>query len=56
MKEDSLVPTKWPLAKIIEVHRRKDGLVRVATVKTATGMYKRPVGKIALLLPHAAEQ
>ena len=31
-------------------------LVRVATVKTATGMYKRPISKIALLLPHAAEQ
>ena len=56
LKEDSLVPTKWPLAKIIEVHPGKDGLVRIATVKTATGMYKRPVSKISLLLPHAAEQ
>ncbi len=29
----------------------KEGLVRVATVKTSTGTYKRPVTKIALLLP-----
>ena len=56
LKEDSLVPTKWPLAKIIEVHTGKDGLVHVVTVKTATAMYKRPISNIALLLPHAAEQ
>ena len=38
LKEDSLVPMKWPLAKIIEVYPEKDGLVRVTTMKTATGM------------------
>ena len=43
--------TKWPLAKVIEVHPGTDGLVRVATVKTASGIYKRPTAKLALLLP-----
>ena len=51
LHEDNLVPTKWPLAKVIKVHTGKDGLVRVATVKTTTGTYKRPTTKIALLLP-----
>ena len=51
LQEDNLVPTKWPLAKVIQVHTGKDNLVRVATVKTAIGTYKRPVTKIALLLP-----
>ena len=46
-----MVPTKWPLAKVIQTHTGKDGLVRVVTIKTATGTYKRPVIKIALLLP-----
>lgn len=52
LKEDSIVPSKWPLAKVIRVYPGKDGLVRVATVKTEKGTYKRPVSKIALLLPH----
>ena len=50
LQEDNLVTTKWPLAKVIQVHPGKDGLVRVATVKTSTGVYKRPVAKLALLL------
>ena len=51
LQEDGLVPAKWPLAKVIQVHKGRDGLVRVVTVKTQTGVYKRPVHKVALLLP-----
>ena len=46
-----MVPTKWPLNKVIQTHTGKDGLVRVVIIKTATGTYKRPVTKITLLLP-----
>ena len=52
LQEDSLVPGKWPLARVTQVHKGKDGLVRVVTIKTHTGIYKRPVHKIALLLPN----
>ena len=52
LQEDTIVPAKWPLAKVTEVHTGKDGLVRVVTVKTQNGTYKRPVHKIALLLPN----
>lgn len=51
LQEDNMVPTKWPLAKVTQVHTGKDGLVRVVTIKTAAGTYKRPVVKVALLLP-----
>jgi cell shape-determining protein MreC len=51
--EDGLVPTKWPLARITAVHPGDDGLVRVVTLKTHKGSYKRPAKKIALLLPHS---
>ena len=39
LKEDNLIPTKWPIARVVEVHPGTDGLVRVVTVKMATGFY-----------------
>lgn len=42
-------PSKWPLARIIEVHPGDDGLVRVITVRTATSRLKRPITKLVLL-------
>jgi hypothetical protein len=49
--EDKMIPTQWPMAKIIDVHPGKDGVVRVVDIKTSTGTYRRPVHKIAKLLP-----
>ena len=51
LQEDNLVPARWPLGRVMKVHPGNDGLVRVVTIKTSTGTYKRPVTKIALLLP-----
>ena len=51
LQEDNLIPSKWPLARVIKVHAGKDDFVRVVTVKTNSGTYKRPISKIALLLP-----
>ena len=48
---DNVAPTRWPLARVLQVHPQKDGLVRVATVKVCKGVYKRPTCKLALLLP-----
>ena len=42
-------PTKWPLARIEEVHPGKDGKVRVVTIKTTKGIYKLPIAKIVPL-------
>ena len=50
LQEDNFIPTKWPLARVTHVHPGIDGIVRVATVKTSTGVYKRPITKLALLL------
>ena len=50
LQEDGLVPTKWPLARVVKVYQGKDGLVRVVSVKTQSGIYRRPVNKIAPLL------
>ena len=50
LQEESIVPTKWPLARVVNIHPGRDGLVRVATIKTKTGVYTRPVTKLALLM------
>ena len=34
LKEDDIVPTQWPLARVDEVFPGKDGLVRVAMVRS----------------------
>lgn len=50
LKEDNLVLTKWPLARVSQVHCGQDGLVQVATMTTAKRTYKRPVIKLTPLL------
>ncbi|XP_058827050.1 uncharacterized protein LOC131687034 [Topomyia yanbarensis] len=42
-------PMRWKLGRIDELHPGQDGVVRVVTVKTATGRLTRPVEKLCLL-------
>ena len=42
----------WPLARIVSAHPGKDGIVRVVTIRTRTGTYIRPVGRLCLLEAH----
>ena len=53
--EDGVVPTKWPLARVTKTYPGSDGVVRVADVKTSKGSYRRPVHKLAALLPAELE-
>lgn len=39
----------WPLGIIIKLHPSKDGLIRVVTVRTATGTFVRPVVRLCPL-------
>ncbi|CAK9834538.1 hypothetical protein ANTRET_LOCUS11054 [Anthophora retusa] len=43
LKEDNLPPMQWKLGRIIEVHPGEDDIIRVVTVKTVNGCYKRSV-------------
>ena len=49
LKEDKTFTCHWPLAKVLQTYPGKDGLVRVAQVKTSTSVFKRPITKLALL-------
>lgn len=40
---------RWHLARIIKIHPGKDGIVRVVTLRSKNGIFKRPVTKIANL-------
>ncbi len=56
LKDETLFPTKWPLARVIDVHPGRDNLVRVVTIKTEKGIYRRPVTKIVVLVPADQDQ
>jgi len=47
--EDGIPPLNWLLARVTELHPGKDGIARVATVKTAGSHFRRPVVKLAKL-------
>ena len=50
LRELNTAPLHWPTAIITEVHPGPDRRVRVVTVKTARGTFKRPITKICPLL------
>ena len=49
LREDKTAPLHWPTAVIIDIHPGKDGIVRVVTIRTPKGLFKRPIIKICPL-------
>ncbi|XP_076394339.1 uncharacterized protein LOC143265527 [Megachile rotundata] len=49
IREDNIPPMHWRLGRIIAVHAGQDNVVRVVTVKTQDGEFKRCVKKLAPL-------
>ncbi|XP_043471057.1 uncharacterized protein LOC122504184 [Leptopilina heterotoma] len=49
LKEDNVPPLRWPLGRITEIFPGEDGLIRVITVKTHAGTYKRSTRGVARL-------
>ncbi|XP_046592768.1 uncharacterized protein LOC107217180 [Neodiprion lecontei] len=49
LKEENLPPLQWLLGRVVEVHAGADNIVRVATVRTSTGLFKRAVKKLCPL-------
>ncbi|XP_031639210.1 uncharacterized protein LOC116351270 [Contarinia nasturtii] len=50
LKDENTPPVKWKMGRIQEVLYGQDGLVRNVVVRTATGVYKRPIVKIGVLI------
>lgn len=49
IKTENSPPLQWPLGIIENIHTASDGVVRVVTVRTKTGLYVRPVVKLCVL-------
>ena len=48
-------PSCWPLGRVVDVFPGRDGLIRVATVKTASTILTRPIVMIRLPINSKAE-
>ena len=44
--DDNAPPLQWPIGRVIYVYSGPDKFVRVVKIKTATGIYNRPVHKL----------
>ena len=55
IQEDNTPIMKWVLGRIFKTHVGADGCVRVAEVKTSTGIYKRAITRLAPLFPETTE-
>ncbi|XP_039315197.1 uncharacterized protein LOC120359860 [Solenopsis invicta] len=49
LQEDNLPLLCWSLGRIEQIHPGDDGVVRVATVRTPKGVYKRPITRLCVL-------
>lgn len=49
IREDNLPPCHWRLGRVLEVHPGSDGVIRVVTVKTISGIVKRCATKMCVL-------
>ncbi|KAG7189397.1 hypothetical protein KM043_018524 [Ampulex compressa] len=49
LMEDNIGCARWPLGIITEIFPGDDGVARVATVKTASGVYKRNITRLCPL-------
>ncbi|XP_034934693.1 uncharacterized protein [Chelonus insularis] len=58
LTDERFPPTKWPLARVIEVFPGSDGLIRTVKLRTATAELVRPLTKLVILpyTPPAEDQ
>lgn len=49
LRNETMPPTKWPLARVERLLPGPDGQVRVVELRTATSSYTCPVSKLVLL-------
>ena len=56
MADKNIPRSNWLLARITEIYRSKDNVVRVVKLKTKFGTYTRPAANLCLLEESLAEK
>src|SRR5277367_6253257 len=56
LKSENLPPLNRPLGRITEIHPGRDQRVRAVTLRTASGIYQRPITKLVRLPYPCAEE
>ncbi|KAL7726122.1 hypothetical protein ACLKA6_002592 [Drosophila palustris] len=51
IKEGNIPVMSWPMGRIVKTYHGQDNHVRVVDVKTASGIFKRPITRLAPLFP-----
>ncbi|XP_065082920.1 uncharacterized protein LOC135705238 [Ochlerotatus camptorhynchus] len=49
VKEDNIPTMKWKLGRVVKVHAGTDANIRVVTVRTKDGLFRRAISKICVL-------
>ncbi|XP_055623266.1 uncharacterized protein LOC129766702 [Toxorhynchites rutilus septentrionalis] len=49
VREENLPPQKWRFGRVVEVFPGSDGLIRVVSIRTKDGIYKRAITRICVL-------
>ncbi|KYQ53624.1 hypothetical protein ALC60_02018, partial [Trachymyrmex zeteki] len=49
LKQPGLAPLQWLLGRVEKLHPGADGISRTATIRTARGLFTRPLSKISIL-------
>lgn len=49
IRDDQRPPLQWPLGRIVDTHPGNDGIIRVVTIKTNSGVVKRAITKLCVL-------
>lgn len=55
IKDDHLPPLKWSIGRVLDTFPGKDGIARVAAVRTSKGIIRRAFPKLCPL-PHDVER
>ncbi|XP_055910713.1 uncharacterized protein LOC129945078 [Eupeodes corollae] len=50
--DNNLPPSKWLMGRVINLFPGADGLIRVVEIRTKSGVMRRDITKLALLLPN----
>ncbi|XP_062703501.1 uncharacterized protein LOC134285959 [Aedes albopictus] len=49
IREDNLPPQKWRFSRVVEIFPGSDGLIRIVSVRTNDGVYRRAITRVCVL-------